>query len=576
MSLTNLAQIKGGRELQNNVAALLKSYEAAKVLTQIAKSGNTADGNYNVEELLAKLKSQIDAMAGGSGKEGDGVNLASLALAINELKNKEIKDVVRLEIPVVAGVGKIPQELDTKVPGVDKGIALPVYTKDNEVVLNEKGEQLTISLATGVFNGVPSEVDVDASAKAADGATVYKAKADFTAKAFPAGKWTLATLPADALLDNNEIQLVAYNSALNKLVVELAKDKSLIEDVKAKVGEKAVQEQLAAATKELQDEVTKKVAKEDVVDVIGETPVDGKVASEKAVAVAIKAVKDAAAADAKTAAEKNAADLKGVSDNATAIDTRVKAIEGAQETQASEKIAVTAAVASPVTEFTLANVPSKKLVNAVINHLVYHEGEDFTVDRVTKKVVWTNTEAAGGFNIDSELTDAVRFEYFFKVAGTPVDPGKDKPADPTPVTPPSSDENIEWSVDVTVPASRVAVDIKPYLTEAQKADITDDSAGGVNYDGANRTIAVYFVGREDYKLSKPVLMKWADNASTKDPVLVDAIYNDIKSVDKNYSRNDYADTTYTLDSDRVLGARSGSYPLIFRVAKLKTPISNTY
>lgn len=50
MSLTNLSQIKGLKSLRGKVDLLLKSYDAAKVVTQIAKA--EGEGNYNVEELL--------------------------------------------------------------------------------------------------------------------------------------------------------------------------------------------------------------------------------------------------------------------------------------------------------------------------------------------------------------------------------------------------------------------------------------------------------------------------------------------------------------------------------------------
>ena len=162
MSLTNLAQIKGGLQLKADVAALQKSYDAAKVLTQIAKqvAEGEAAANYNVEELLAELKGKIDAIS-GNGAEGDATSLASLQAAIDALKDKKLKDMVRVEFDVVSGAASLPANFDELVPGCDKNVALPVYTADNEVVLNENGEQLTIVPATGAMNGVPSEVDAE-------------------------------------------------------------------------------------------------------------------------------------------------------------------------------------------------------------------------------------------------------------------------------------------------------------------------------------------------------------------------------------------------------------------------------
>ena len=365
MSLMNLAQAKGGLQLKADVLALQQSYDAAKVLTQIAKA--VAEGeeaaNYNVEELLTELKSKIDAIA-GNGEEGDATSLASLALAIEALKDKKLKDMVRVEFGVAGGVATLPENFDELVPGCDKTKALPVYTAGNEVVFNENGEQLTIVPATGVMNGVPSEIDAEASAAAEDGKAVYKAKADFTAKFFPVGEWKLAELPAEALLDNNEMQLVAYKTALDKLVIDLTKDEQLIAAVKEQVGEKAIQDQLDEALQAVNE------------------------------AIALKADKT---------------EVEAVDTEVKAIDERVKAMEGGKEEFVSDKVAVTA----PVTEFALSQKPNAKLVEMVINHLVYLEGEDFTVDRDAQKVTWTATAANEGFDIDADLTDAVRFNYFF-------------------------------------------------------------------------------------------------------------------------------------------------------------------
>ena len=67
MALINLAQVKGGKQLQNDVSAMLKSYDAEKVLTKIAKTP-AKDGapavNYNVEDMLNVLNQAVDALNG--------------------------------------------------------------------------------------------------------------------------------------------------------------------------------------------------------------------------------------------------------------------------------------------------------------------------------------------------------------------------------------------------------------------------------------------------------------------------------------------------------------------------------
>lgn len=101
---------------------------------------------------------------------------------------------------------------------------------------------------------------------------------------------------------------------------------------------------------------------------------------------------------------------KADNDAVETIDTRVKAIEDAQEVAVSDLVAVTEAVS----KFALSKKPNEKLVEMIINHLVYVEGEDFTVDRETQEVTWTLTAANGGFDIDADLAEAVRFNYFAK------------------------------------------------------------------------------------------------------------------------------------------------------------------
>lgn len=498
MSLTNLSQIKGGLQLQKDVQALLKSYDAAKVLTQIAKAGEGA-GNYNVEELLKELQEKIAAVANNSAQAA---SIDELKAAIEALKGKKIKDMVRVEVPVASGVATLPADFDTKVPACDKTKVLPVYSAENEVIFNEKGEQLTIDLATGALNGVPSEVDADASAADAEGKTIYKAKADFTGKIFPVGEFTLAGMPEDALLDNNEMQLVAYKTSLDKLVVELAKDKSLIEQVKNLVGEKAVRDQLDAALKEIND------------------------------ALALKADKT---------------DVEAVDGSVKELDNRLKALEdSANEQEVSEKIAVTA----PVTEFALTNKPNDKLVQMVINHLVYHEGEDFTVDRDAQKLTWTLTAANEGFDIDAELTDAVRINYFFKDAGKAVEP---TPA-PEKKDEPAQDAGKGWEVEINLPSGDTAYPLSNYLTEAQLADLTDENCIGPNGDGEGRKVRL-FMG--------DVEIAWNESCTTHN----EEVENALKAA--GYDAMDFVFGSYELDeAEKILnfatGARGSKVKLVYR------------
>ena len=442
MSLMNLSQIKGGKKLQSDVQALLTSYDAAKVLTKIAKGADAAAGNYNVEELLTELRTNLATITGTTTSTA---TIGSLDAAIKALQNKKVKDVVRMELPVAEGKATLPTDLDTKVPGLDKTVKLPAYTVDNDVLFNEKGEQLVVDLSTGAFNGTPSVLDEDASAAKTDGSFVYKATTVDKVKVFPAGEWKLTDLPSDALLDNDEIQLIAYKKAINKIIVELAKDKGIIDAVKTQIGTKAVQDQLNDATAALQ---TKIDAKADITDVYSVDDNGAKTALYRKVADAVKmedldtdlqdVIKTAAIPNVFDPSSLIAEDAKKLDKSnvvASTVDTKAagyvpsddkvlseKAVlaalanVGEAVEHVTDKIAVTAEASSPVMEFTLSKTPTDDKVTLYINHCPYFEGDDFTVDRAAKKATWTLTEANEGFDVDKDLTNAVYFVYDAKKA----------------------------------------------------------------------------------------------------------------------------------------------------------------
>ena len=443
MSLMNLSQIKGGKKLQSDVQALLTSYDAAKVLTKIAKGADAAAGTYNVEELLTELRTNLAAITGTA--TGSTATVSDLDTAVKALQGKKVKDVVRMEFAVAEGKATIPADIDTKVPGLDKTVKLPVYTVDNDVLFNEKGEQLVVDLSTGAFNGTPSVLDEDASAAKTDGSFVYKAATVDKVKAFPTGEWKLSDLPSDALLDNDEIQLIAYKKAINKIIVELAKDKGIIDAVKTQIGTKAVQDQLNDATAALQ---TKIDAKADTTDVYSVDDKGVKTPLFRKTSDALKmedldtdlqdVIKTAAIPNVFDPSSLIAEDAKKLDKSnvvASTVDTKAAGYVPSDDKVLSEKavlaalanvgdavehvkdkIAVTAEASVPVTEFALSKTPTDDKVVLYINHCPYFEGDDFTVDRAAKKATWTLTEANEGFNIDKDLTNAVYFVYDAKKA----------------------------------------------------------------------------------------------------------------------------------------------------------------
>lgn len=200
MSLTNFAQIKGLKNLRGDVDLLLKSYDAAKVVTQIAKA--EGEGNYNAEELLETLKTKLDAITGAS---GEGQSLEALKKAIDELGNKELAGMVYNPDfdPMDLSFG--PQFINGKIK-----------LKDLPNTFSNNGIDHDNILVNTVRRG---GIDIDAD---------------------------------------------AYQNALDALVTKLAANKELIDAVKTLVGDKSVQDQIDEAVKNVQDILALKADQADV------------------------------------------------------------------------------------------------------------------------------------------------------------------------------------------------------------------------------------------------------------------------------------------------------------------------
>ena len=246
-----LSQIQGGVELRADVDTLKTSYDAAKVITTTSKGED--GGTYNADELLTKIQTDITSL--------DSKTQEAIKTAVDAIKNKVVKDVVRIQVEATYSAGdgegsynvQLPEDFDTKVPSANKETPVPVYELDNNAVIDETGNQITINLTDGTLSGYPCEVDEAASA---GGTTVYKKRTEsFDIKFFPVGTFTLDTLSEDYMLDNQELQLLSYDQAINKIITNLAQDQSLIDKISALVGEEAVAEQIKKKTDALQDQI---------------------------------------------------------------------------------------------------------------------------------------------------------------------------------------------------------------------------------------------------------------------------------------------------------------------------------
>ena len=401
MSLTNLSQIKGGNQLQQDVANLLASYDAAKVITSIAKATGAQgedNGVYNADELFKELQAGIDKLS------TDGSVLSD---AINGLKAKSIKDIVKVAPTATYDADSasytitFPDGFDTaNIPKMDTTEKLPVYLEDNTAVFDENGKQLTFSFFDNAFSGTPSVLDVDSSkASKKDKELIYKAKNEtFTFKVFPVGNFTLDTLPEDYLLDNEELKLAAYDTVINQIIVELAKDADLMELIQEAVSDEAIQNKITEITSKLEKRVQtleeKALTKDNIATAVRDASEaeDTKVASEKAVADAIV----------------NASNKQEVESKFTEISERLSGVEAAV-VPVNEFFTVSGD--SAITQFTLAQVPNTMLVEMLINGITYVETKDFTVDRATKIVTWTATAENEGFDITTDVTNEVELTY---------------------------------------------------------------------------------------------------------------------------------------------------------------------
>ena len=187
------------------------------------------------------MKENIATITGDDSK--DVTSLKSLKSAVDAINDRKVSDYVRLDLAVSNNVLDISTVAE-KVPGLDTTKALPVYSTNGKILYDENGNQLTVNMTSGALSGTPSVIDEVETAKKTDGTRVYKAFSATTLRIYPQGTWTFSSVPADAALDNDEMKLVTYQKALDDIVIELAKDKTLIANVQALIGEKTVSDQL--------------------------------------------------------------------------------------------------------------------------------------------------------------------------------------------------------------------------------------------------------------------------------------------------------------------------------------------
>lgn len=266
------------KALLDNINA---SYPALKVTTSVIKTPETSVGAgdqvyYTGEELLEELKANVDGILNG----GEDLNLPELARRIQQLnaelnggeyydtengtqtllgfKNKAIQDVVRVNFTWDGTTATATDATLAADEHLDNGqTSLPAYSASGQPIVGVSGATVTFNYNTKTFSAAPYVLDIDAT-KASGGidnvtGQVIAGQAVYAAftgsfKVFPTGTWTLETLPTTALLDNNEMQMVAYDQALQKIAIQIATDKQLIDRVEEAIGEVAIQDAIKNAT----------------------------------------------------------------------------------------------------------------------------------------------------------------------------------------------------------------------------------------------------------------------------------------------------------------------------------------
>lgn len=466
--LTNITQIHGGKQFQADIEALKLSYQAAKVITDINKPDGITP--YNVNELLASLKNVVDTQLSGAGSVDARITALQddLQGKLDIVNAKSIRDVVRVTGTINGGAATFVQNIATAVPGIDTSKPYGVYyAATNKPIMALDGTQLKYDFATSALIGTPAIPD-PLDANPADGVTYIAATGDIDFKVFPVGTFTFANLPADALLDNEELAAVAYDQAIDKIIVDLAQDQTLIDAIKALVGTETVQNQiklitdaLAARLAAVESEVTTLVGDETVDGSVKKqikTAVDAEVAARTAADTALQTALDAEVTRAKAAeAAATAAVAQEVTDRQTAVSAETSRAQGVEATlqqnidnevtarttltttvETNRKAAVNAeadlahdiAVINATTDlkfnttatvnqqvtFVLPEVPNADAGSVVINAMEYFETAHFTVDRPTKTVTWIYTDANGGFDIMAGFDVRFRFHKTAEVA----------------------------------------------------------------------------------------------------------------------------------------------------------------
>ena len=277
--LIHVSQIAGIEDLIATITLLQNMYDARKVYTTIEKIPGE---NYNVDELLNLLKSQVDSLLNKAirdkvrlnaelymgGQRDVSVPEELIVLTPGETYQTHIHPVIAGSQTLYRRVGSDPyeeieideydfdynngtfvlHEVDTtegviyaatyshNVPGqslyfvppipdelynrIEKDRAYNIYYDNNLPVQNETGYNLTYRFDTNDFNGTASIRDPDDD-EYEDGISYIPLTNPVNVKLYPIGDYVWQELDDSYLIDNDEYNLIRYQQYLDDIYVKL-------------------------------------------------------------------------------------------------------------------------------------------------------------------------------------------------------------------------------------------------------------------------------------------------------------------------------------------------------------------
>lgn len=394
--LIDLSQIKNGLKILQGIQEIQESYDGFKVVSSVLNEETGEE--YSVNEMIETFKGTLDINFKDKGTLQEQISqaiidlreilesqLESTNVAIDTINNRIIKDRVKIKGTITKDLetGEWVQSIDEKFEEIAGSVSLShgpyvVYDINNKPLQGVDGGNIYYDFSGRQLSDVPHKINEEN----ADVIEYLPIEELVWFKVFPVGEFTFETLPSDYLLDNEELNLIAYSKAVDEIIFMLSQNGELVDHIKELVGQESVQSQIKAITQVLQDEI-------DDINALLQNTDTGLAAIDKR--------------DYNSNLErKYEIDLiNSVKDIEDSFIVSVKAIEGTPTMDS---------------EFSLSKTPSEKKVIAFVNGIRYVEGSLFSIDRSLNKMVWTLNEEAGGIDLEEGYAIEVVYQHEESIA----------------------------------------------------------------------------------------------------------------------------------------------------------------